>query len=137
MPGPTSSPASAQGSATRLLVLGCVRIFQPVHGYFLRRELMSWEVERWAHIHPGSIYNALKTLTRAGLLAEIESPSGNRPQRTTYVITPEGDAEFLALVRTGLLDVDDLHVFLTAVNMAFALPRDEVVGAIQTRIGIL
>ena len=65
------APASAQGSATRLLVLGCVRIFQPVHGYFLRRELVSWEVDRWAHVHPGSIYNALKSLTKAGLLEEV------------------------------------------------------------------
>ena len=55
-----------QGSSTRLLVLGCVRIFQPVHGYFLRRELVSWEVDQWAHVHPGSIYNALKSLTRCG-----------------------------------------------------------------------
>ena len=67
-------------------MLGCVRIFQPVHGYFLRRELASWEIERWARIHPGSIYNALKMLTRAGLLEEIETPAGTRPQRTTYVI---------------------------------------------------
>lgn len=133
MPG----PVPAQGSATRLLVLGCVRIFQPVHGYFLRRELVSWDIERWARIHPGSIYNALKTLTRAGLLAEIETPAGTRPQRTTYVITREGDEEFLALVRAGLLEVEDLQVFLTAVNMAYALPRDEVVRAIQTRIGLL
>src|SRR4051795_707630 len=136
-PGPTSSTASAQGSATRLLVLGCVRIFQPVHGYFLRRELVSWEIERWARIHPGSIYNALKSLTRAGLLAEIDSPAGTRPQRTTYVITREGDEEFLALVRAGLLEVEDLQLFLTALNMAYALPRDEVVRAIQTRIGLL
>ena len=90
MPGPEPTSTSAQGAATRLLVLGCVRIFQPVHGYFLRRELATWEIESWARIHPGSIYNALKTLTRAGLLAEIESPAGNRPQRTTYVLTRGG-----------------------------------------------
>ena len=76
-------------------------------------------------------------LTKAGLLAEIESPAGVRPQRTTYVITREGDDEFLALVRAGLLDVDDLQLFLTAVNMSYALPRDEVVRTIQTRIGLL
>jgi len=137
MPGPAPASTSAQGAATRLLVLGCVRIFQPVHGYFLRRELASWEIESWAHVHPGSIYNALKMLTKAGLLAEIESPAGVRPQRTTYVITREGDEEFLALVRAGLLDVDDLQLFLTAVNMSYALPRDEVVRTIQTRIGLL
>jgi hypothetical protein len=35
-------------SATRLLVLGAVRIFQPAHGYLVRRELLSWGVENWA-----------------------------------------------------------------------------------------
>ena len=51
-------------SSTRLLVLGVVRIFQPVHGYDVRRELLSWRVDQWANVAPGSIYNALKTLTK-------------------------------------------------------------------------
>jgi hypothetical protein len=29
-------------STTRLLVLGVVKLFQPVHGYEVRRELISW-----------------------------------------------------------------------------------------------
>jgi DNA-binding PadR family transcriptional regulator len=134
MPG----PASAQGSATRLLVLGCVRIFQPVHGYFLRRELVSWEVDRWAHVHPGSIYNALKSLSRSGLLEEVGVVAdGPRPPRTTYRLTEAGEAEFLGLVRAGLLTTDDPTLLLTAVNMAFALPRAEVVQAVEARIGML
>jgi hypothetical protein len=35
-------------SSTRLLMLGAVRIFQPVHGYFVRRELLTWRVDQWA-----------------------------------------------------------------------------------------
>ncbi|WP_456826600.1 PadR family transcriptional regulator [Cellulomonas sp. P5_E12] len=133
-----SAPATPQGSATRLLVLGCVRIFQPVHGYFLRRELVSWEVDRWAHVHPGSIYNALKSLTRSGLLEEVGVVAdGPRPPRTTYRLTAAGEDEFLALVRAGLLTTDDPTLFLTAVNMAFALARDEVVASIRTRIGLI
>ena len=133
-----SAPATPQGSSTRLLVLGCVRIFQPVHGYFLRRELVSWEVDQWAHVHPGSIYNALKSLTRSGLLEEVGVVAdGPRPQRTTYALTAAGEDEFFALVRSGLVSIDDPTFFLTAVNMAFALPRDEVVGTIETRIGAL
>ena len=132
------APATPQGSSTRLLVLGCVRIFQPVHGYFLRRELVSWEVDQWAHVHPGSIYNALKSLTRAALLEEVGVVAdGPRPQRTTYRLTAAGEDEFLALLRTGLLSVDDPTFFLTAVNMAFALPRDEVVETIERRIEVL
>ena len=58
-------------SANRLLILGAVRIFQPVHGYFVRRELMSWHADAWANLNPGSIYNALRTLTREGFLEEV------------------------------------------------------------------
>jgi hypothetical protein len=34
---------------TRLLLLGPVAIFEPVNGYQIRRELMSWGVESWAN----------------------------------------------------------------------------------------
>ena len=44
-------------TSNRLLVLGAVRIFQPVHGYLVRRELLSWHAEEWAHLNPGSVYN--------------------------------------------------------------------------------
>ena len=55
-------------SATRLLLLGTVRIFQPVHGYFVRRELMSWHADSWANLNPGSVYNGLRSLARDGIL---------------------------------------------------------------------
>ena len=66
-------------SVTRLLVLGAVQIFQPAHGYLVRRELVSWEAERWAHLNPGSIYHALKILTRQGLLAEEPAAQAASP----------------------------------------------------------
>ena len=40
---------------TRLLLLGGVLLFEPVNGYQPRRELLSWQVEDWAHIGRGSI----------------------------------------------------------------------------------
>ena len=58
-------------SATRLLLLGTVRIFQPVHGYFVRRELLSWHAEAWAHLNPGSVYNGLRSLEREGFVEEV------------------------------------------------------------------
>ncbi|GIG21848.1 PadR family transcriptional regulator [Cellulomonas chitinilytica] len=138
MPAPVPAAGSSQGSSTRLLVLGCVRIFQPVHGYFLRRELLSWEVDQWAHVHPGSIYHALKSLTKAGLLDEVPTPaSDTRPARTAYRLTPDGEREFLTLLRVGLLSVDDPTLFMTAINMAPALARDEVLGTLTTRVGLL
>ena len=59
-------------SSTRLLVLGVVKVLQPVHGYELRRELRSWHLEEWANIQLGSVYSALKTLEKDGLLAATE-----------------------------------------------------------------
>src|SRR5688500_11438635 len=58
-------------TTTRLMILGVVRWLQPVHGYDVRRELLSWQVEDWASIAPGSIYHALRKLTDEGLLEEV------------------------------------------------------------------
>jgi Transcriptional regulator PadR-like family len=93
----TDSPGvlqSAAMSATRLLVIGVVRLFQRVHGYSVRRELLSWKVEDWAHVNPGSIYNALRTLTREGYLEEAGTATeGSRPERTLYQLTLDGESE--------------------------------------------
>ena len=125
----------ASGSATRLLILGSVRIFQPVHGYFLRRELVSWRVDEWASVHPGSIYNALRSLARAGLLEEVlTSSAGSRPARTTYRLTPTGEHEFFDLLRSALSATDDPIAFLAAINMTSTLPRTEVVDAVQLHV---
>ena len=89
---------SAPMSATRLLLLGAVRIFQPVHGYFVRRELLTWHADSWAHLNPGSVYNGLRTLAREGFVEEVGTETeGGRPARTTYRLTADGEAEFMLL----------------------------------------
>jgi DNA-binding PadR family transcriptional regulator len=92
-------------SVTRLLVLGVVRILQPAHGYAVRRELLSWRADDWAHLNPGSVYNALPSMAKGGFLAEQADPvqGGSGPAtRATYTLTPEGESEFLSLVREAL-----------------------------------
>lgn len=125
-------------SATRLVVLGAVRVFQPVHGYFVRRQLMAWQVDEWANINPGSVYNALRVLTRDGFLEEVDTGgSGARPARTTYQLTPAGESEFLTLLRAALRTVEifDPQPLLAALSFMAALPRPEVVDAFEHRIG--
>jgi DNA-binding PadR family transcriptional regulator len=127
-------------SATRLLILGAVRIFQPVPGYFVRRELQTWHVDEWAHLNPGSIYNALRTLTRDGLLRQVATESAEgRPARTTYALTADGDREFLYLLRDALAAIDPFAPDRTfaAFSFAFMLPREEVVGHLESRIAQL
>ncbi|MDX6580437.1 MAG: hypothetical protein QOJ47_1986, partial [Gaiellales bacterium] len=47
-----------------------MRIFQRT-AYLVRWELMSWQVDRWAHLNPGYVYNALRSLARDGYLEEV------------------------------------------------------------------
>jgi DNA-binding PadR family transcriptional regulator len=132
------APGTRPGTSTRLLILGCVRIFQPVHGYFLRRELLSWKVDAWASVHPGSIYNALRSLTAQGLLAEVRTTTASsRPARTSYCLTPDGEAAYTSLIRGSLVSVDDPTAFLVAVNFAPSLARAEMIELVEERARVL
>lgn len=122
--------------STRLLVLGVVRLFQPVHGYDVRRELASWHAEEWASVAPGSIYNALKTLTRDGLLEVVGTDQvGGRPERTTYRLTPRGDQELSELLRdtwwSVRMPIDPLAAGVALISF---MQRDEAIAALEARI---
>jgi DNA-binding PadR family transcriptional regulator len=123
-------------SSTRLLVLGVVRIFQPVHGYDVRRELLSWRVDQWANVAPGSIYNALKSMTRDALLEVVGTDQvGGRPERTTYRLTNEGENEFQALLREALWRVrQPVDPLMPALCFMPVLKREELIAALKNRI---
>ena len=123
-------------SSTRLLVLGVVRIFQPVHGYDVRRELLSWRVDQWANVAPGSIYNALKSMTRDALLEVVGTDQvGGRPERTTYRLTNEGENEFQALLREALWRVrPPVDPLMPALCFMPVLKREELIAALRNRI---
>lgn len=122
---------------TRLVVLGAVRQFQPVHGYFLRRELMTWHVDEWANIQPGSIYNALKSLKQDGYIEEGGTEAaGNRPERTVYKMTALGDVELMRLLRQALWVVEpfDTKPVMALTSFMFLLSRAEIIAALKFRI---
>jgi DNA-binding PadR family transcriptional regulator len=123
-------------SATRLLVLGAVRIFQPAHGYLVRRELLSWDVENWAAINPGSIYNMLRTLTRDGLLAEVDTAeAGKGPARVAYRLTADGETAFLGLLTSALWDIVERDPYLLPAGLCFVtmLTRKQATEALEGR----
>src|ERR1700749_3914268 len=93
-------------SATRMMILGLVQWMQPVHGYDVRRELLSWNADKWANVQPGSIYHALRKMSEEGLLHEVSTEQvGARPARTSYEITEKGSAEFQSLLRQNFWNV--------------------------------
>ncbi len=123
---------------TRLLLLGTVMLFEPVNGYQLRRELLSWQVEEWAHVNPGSIYSGLATLARQGHLDRHDLVDGAR-EVAVYTSTPSGRGEFAALWRSAVETVDllsplPLH---TALALMPLVPRDEAVAAFRARLSAM
>jgi DNA-binding PadR family transcriptional regulator len=125
-------------SAVRILVLGLVRDLGQGHGYQVRRELLRWRADSWAHVAPASIYQAMRTLSKHGLLETVGTESGGGPERTVYRITPDGETEFFHLVRVALTDPG---AGPEALNAAFAflhlLPRGELVSLLGHRVRAL
>lgn len=125
--------------ATRLLVLGVIRFMQPVHGYEVRRELVSWRLEENTNVRPGSIYGAMRTLERDGCIAVHERSSGEgRPEKTRYVLTGEGEKEFQVLLRESWWTVTSpAEPLIPALCMMSSLPREELVRALGARMAKL
>jgi DNA-binding PadR family transcriptional regulator len=116
-------------------------MLQPVHGYVVRRELLTWNVDEWANVNPGSIYGALRTLTKGGYLVEDDTTSeGGRPARTTYRVTDDGEAEFFGLFRQNLwrtVDTGAIAGFRAALSFMWMTSRDEILQAMDHRIHLL
>ncbi|WP_030680003.1 PadR family transcriptional regulator [Streptomyces sp. NRRL B-1347] len=126
-------------SAIRMLVLGAVRQHGRAHGYQVRNDLEYWGAHEWSNAKPGSIYHALRQLTKQGLLHEHETaPStAGGPPRTEYEITEKGTQEFLALLREALTTVghdQKPDVLSAAVGFMVDLPREEVVSLLKERV---
>jgi DNA-binding PadR family transcriptional regulator len=125
-------------SATRLLVLGVVRIYGQAHGYHVRRELLSWNADKWANVQPGSIYHALKKLAKEGLLEPVESTAETKgPDRVAYRLTAPGEAHFDRLLQTMLAEVrDDSGGTDLAAALSFlpALTRDRALSLLTYRL---
>ncbi|XVV12040.1 PadR family transcriptional regulator [Actinoplanes sp. CA-131856] len=122
-------------SATRMMILGLVQWMQPVHGYDVRRELLSWSADKWANVQPGSIYHALRKMTEEGLLREVVTEQvGARPARTTYEMTEKGEAEFQALLRKEWWNLAQMtDPFMAAFSFLPALPPEEAAAALRNR----
>jgi DNA-binding PadR family transcriptional regulator len=126
-------------SATRLLILGVIRFMQPAHGYEVRRELTSWRLDDHANVKPGSIYGAMRTLEKDGCIAVHSRESAEaRPEKTTYVVTKEGEKEFQIMLREAWWTVKNpIEPLIPALTLMVAMQRDELVRALSARINAL
>jgi DNA-binding PadR family transcriptional regulator len=123
---------------TRMLLLGAVAIFEPVNGYQIRRELVSWGVEDWANIKPGSIYNGLATLAQRGELVRHDLRDGSRDV-AVYELSDQGRAEFKRLLEQALTEVrlTSPLAFQTALSMLPLISRDDAKRLLRQRVANL
>jgi DNA-binding PadR family transcriptional regulator len=124
-------------SATRLLVLGVVRMYGTAHGYQVRRDLLTWSADRWANVAPGSIYHALKKMAAEGLLEQVEAEPAAGPDRTAYRLTHDGETEFQILLARSLSEVhEDLQdgaALSAAITFMPTLPRARAISLLGHR----
>ena len=123
---------------TRLLLLGAVAMFEPVNGYQIRRELVSWRIDKWAHVNPGSIYHGLSALAADGHLARTDLVDGTR-EVAVYEVTPAGGELLERMLVEALESVDpyDRTVFTIAFGMLPLLERRQVLASLVTRLAAL
>lgn len=121
-------------TTTRLLVLGAVGLFEPVNGYQIRRELMSWQVDAWASINPGSIYHALRSLAGQGLLIDHTIGDGGRDV-VVYELAEAGRVVLEDAIVAGVSEVNiyDRHAFQAAFGLLPMLDDRRAEAALRAR----
>ncbi|MFA7249733.1 MAG: PadR family transcriptional regulator [Dehalococcoidia bacterium] len=101
-PGTGPIPADhrpAELSPAQYAILGLL-YDQPTHGYGLQRAFAAGgELADVAQIGQPALYAALKELVARALIAGQEEREGARPLRTTYALTPRGEASLLDWLR--------------------------------------
>ncbi|TCP56384.1 PadR family transcriptional regulator [Tamaricihabitans halophyticus] len=129
-------------SATRLLVLGAVRMYGKAHGYQVRRELQTWSADRWAKAQPGSIYHALKKMAAEGLLEVVDTEPGKAgPDRTGYRLTSEGETHYQVLLSQAVVEADpwqpQTELFFAGMSLLPTMPRKQAISALRQRVTTL
>lgn len=109
------------------------------HGYQVRRDLLGWSADKWANVAPGSIYHALKQMTKEGLLEQVDLESGETgPERTGYRLTHDGETEFQLLLANSFTEVDtdpaSQYKLSAAVTFMTALPRKRAISLFRHRL---
>jgi DNA-binding PadR family transcriptional regulator len=123
---------------TRLFVLGLLA-GRPQHGYEIRKWLEKRRTDLWAGVLPGSIYHALKKMTKEGFVRLSSTEQSGLRIRAIYAITPKGKKEFRRLLHAAWRQPPrsipaGINTALSFIN---ELPKQEVLQAIAEMITAL
>jgi DNA-binding PadR family transcriptional regulator len=108
----------------------------PMHPYQLSRMLRDNGDARSIKFNHGSLYMVVQQLAKAGLIAEMETTRvGQRPERTVYQLTAAGRRELREWLRELVAEPQhEYPQFVAALSLIGALPPDEVVELLRSRL---
>jgi DNA-binding PadR family transcriptional regulator len=121
---------------TRLMALGILARSGASHGHHIRRIAEITNVGEWGGVSVGALYRELRTMEREGLVEALRTEKvGNRPERTVYEITAEGQLELTTLREQAIKPLmsghDPLGVALTFA--ADGMDREELRRMLRAR----
>ncbi|WP_243229045.1 PadR family transcriptional regulator [Microbacterium sp. CIAB417] len=105
-----------------------------MHPYEMVRLLRQRRDDRLLKITNGTLYHSVARLLEQDLIAEVGvDREGNRPERTTYTLTPRGGEVVRDWVRRELSSAELSTTFRVALAEAHNLDRQEVVDLLRIR----
>lgn len=112
---------------------------EPMHAYEMYQLLVKRHHHWLVKVRPGSLYHTVERLARQNYLrATGTERAGNRPERTTYELTPEGDAALTRRVETGIEEyVHEYPLFPVVLSEAHNLEPEDAVLRFRRRIADL
>lgn len=123
-----------------MLVLGAVRRRGRAHGYQVRADLETWGAHEWARATSGSVYHALKSAAKDGLLLvhDAAPSAAGGPPRFEYELTEQGNEAYLGLLRSALTASDPrLDLLAGAVGLIDDLTRSEAIALLRERATVI
>lgn len=108
---------------------------RPMHPYELGKLLKQRNTQESISYKHASLYMVVGQLSRDGYIAERETVrEGQRPERTVYRLTDEGEAELRARMRELVAEpVKEYPRFEAALSLIAVLPPEEVTALLEQR----
>ncbi|WP_327182104.1 PadR family transcriptional regulator [Streptomyces sp. NBC_01334] len=112
---------------------------KPMHPYEIAQTLRSQGKDTSTKTNYGSLYTVVQNLEKYGFV-EVTGVErqGNRPERTVYGLTEAGREEMAEWLSDLIaIPAKEYPIFETALSLMAALPPDEVVRLLETRLSSL
>ncbi|HEY3514816.1 MULTISPECIES: PadR family transcriptional regulator [Kribbella] len=109
---------------------------RPMHAYEMYQLLMNREQHRIVKVRPGSLYHTVERLARHEYVrATGTDRAGNRPERTTYELTPAGSDALSERVELGIEQhVYEYPLFPVVLSEAHNLDVEDAVLRFRRRV---